>query len=100
MEGLQTCRRTECQPPRARRWIPLSLKAYCVLLVALGAGSISLVVLRVYRYEAAVAWIERVGGTTSSPRGAATGRAERGFDGMRKGPLSPTAFTAARLRPL
>src|SRR5438874_1776609 len=47
------------KPPRTRRWIPLSLRAYAVLLLMLGGGGTVWFGLHAYRQYAAIERLER-----------------------------------------
>jgi Leucine Rich Repeat (LRR) protein len=67
--------------PRARRWIPLSLRMFVALLLLLGVGSAVSIGLPAYRQQVAVREIERLGGTfITRPRGPEWLRARLGAD--------------------
>jgi hypothetical protein len=58
------------KPPRQRRWIPLSLRYFAVVMVLLGSVGGGWVSVRMHRREAAIHTIERAGGeVTRVPRG-------------------------------
>jgi hypothetical protein len=61
---------TTVNPPRPRRWIPLSLRMFVAILVLLGAGSALWIGVPAYRQQTAIREIERVGGkVVTRPRG-------------------------------
>jgi hypothetical protein len=53
---------TLSKPPRPRRWIPLSLRMYLAVLVAVGVASIACVAVPIYRQHVAIQEIERLSG--------------------------------------
>jgi hypothetical protein len=59
----QNC--TSDEPPRGRRWIPLSLRIYVTMLMLAGLGSALWIGVPAYRQKVAIREIERLGGTVN-----------------------------------
>src|SRR6478752_3451134 len=53
---------TTDKPPRPRRWFPLSLRLFAVILLLLFAGSVLWIGVPAYRQNLALSEIERLGG--------------------------------------
>src|SRR5690349_5113287 len=62
------------KPPRTRRWIPLSVRIFAVMLGLLAIGSLWIAV-PAYRQYVAILEIERVARVTTKPAG---------YDGLRR----------------
>lgn len=54
---------TTAKPPRRRRWIPLSLRMFVLMLVIMGVGNVVWIGVPAYRQYAAIQEIESLGGT-------------------------------------
>src|SRR5262245_28540358 len=54
------------KPPRRKRWIPLSLRIFVGVVLALGAAGIVFVGIPAYQQHAAIREIERVGGSVGT----------------------------------
>jgi hypothetical protein len=73
-----------CNPPRPRRWIPLSLRMYVAVLVIAGVASAVNIGLPAWRQHIALKEIERLGGfAIAAPGGPAWLRAVLGNDRMK-----------------
>src|SRR5258708_40187401 len=60
------------RPPRRQCWVPMSLRMFAGVLVALSAGRALLIGVPIYRQQVAIREIERVGGGyTTRPGGPA-----------------------------
>src|SRR5262245_9290919 len=72
------------QPPRPRRWNPLSLRMYLAVLVTIGVASTAYVGVRLHRQHVALREIKRLGGfVITEPGGPAWLRSVLGNDRMR-----------------
>jgi hypothetical protein len=60
------------KPPRPRRWIPLSLRIFAVLLVLIGLSRATWIGIRTQRQLAAIREIERLGGAIDTRNTAPT----------------------------
>ncbi|MGE5194236.1 MAG: hypothetical protein ACM3U2_17220 [Deltaproteobacteria bacterium] len=54
--------RTADKPPRARRRVPVALKGFAAVLLLLGAGSVAVIGIPIWRQQSAISQIEAAGG--------------------------------------
>lgn len=70
--AAQTADPTTDEPPRRRRWIPLSLRVFAAILVILGVVRAVGIGVRIYRQYAAIGEIERLQGIVTTKKGGPT----------------------------
>src|SRR5579872_1327739 len=75
---------TAAKPPRAKRWIPISLRMFLVMLAVVGVAGVLGVGLPAYRQHVAIRDIEQVDGSMrSDPVGPAWLRSWVGDERMK-----------------
>ncbi|MBI3863652.1 MAG: hypothetical protein HY290_17315 [Planctomycetia bacterium] len=82
--GNQNADPTTIQPPRARRWVPLSLRMFAAILVILVVSSVLWIGIPAYRQHVAIREIEQVDGSVrTNPVGPAWLRSWVGDERMK-----------------
>src|SRR5262245_47807648 len=84
MSGPPTVTANEPRPPRPKRWVPLSLRMFLVILVLVGVGSVLWIGIPAYRQHLALEEFTRIHAWVRlEPRGPAWLRQQMGDERMK-----------------